>query len=340
MSKRFNPKFTSHPAGYVVWRLGLIFLCLLAVALGLYALSGVARGWSALASSLTVLIAIPYTIGAWGVFLIDPKGTKLRQGHTKLYITAPTLFMLAVLFLGSLILGEGVICMVMLSPIWLLSAIAGGLTVRSLHKKFINQSTFLCSSLMLMPILALIIDSTTPLSTDYRQVKRAIIIDAPTEAVWSYIHHIDNITAEEGRWNLSQDVIGLPRPDAARMVGHGIGAIRTSYWGESITFEEHITRSDFQKTLEWNFVFPNDSLQHHTDRHISPDGEVLKIQSGGYKLVALAENKVQLVLHTEYKMTTPLNGYSALWGELFLGDIQNNILQVIKSRSETLPHKN
>ena len=33
-------------------------------------------------------------------------------------------------------------------------------------------------------------------------------------------------------------------------------------------------------------------------------------------------------------MQTPVNGYSRLWGEIFLGDIEKNLLVLIKQRAE------
>jgi hypothetical protein len=33
-------------------------------------------------------------------------------------------------------------------------------------------------------------------------------------------------------------------------------------------------------------------------------------------------------------MKTRLNGYAALWGELFLGDLESNLLALVKGRAE------
>jgi hypothetical protein len=40
------------------------------------------------------------------------------------------------------------------------------------------------------------------------------------------------------------------------------------------------------------------------------------------------------VLDTGYRMRTPVNGYAALWGELFLGDLEGNLLALVKQRAE------
>ena len=41
-----------------------------------------------------------------------------------------------------------------------------------------------------------------------------------------------------------------------------------------------------------------------------------------------------MTLDTRYRIRTPVNAYSAWWGEVFLGDIHDNLLAVIKARAE------
>jgi len=81
-------------------------------------------------------------------------------------------------------------------------------------------------------------------------------------------------------------------------------------------------------------MFPDKSIQHNTDHHISPDGPLLRIETGQYELAALPEGKTRLTLETRYRMRTRLGAYLGWWGERLLGDIQENILAVIKDRAE------
>ncbi|GJL93645.1 MAG: hypothetical protein DHS20C05_00500 [Hyphococcus sp.] len=86
--------------------------------------------------------------------------------------------------------------------------------------------------------------------------------------------------------------------------------------------------------MRWKFEFPNSSVHQYTDRHISPDGKHLRVIDGGYKLVSLGPERTKLILDTRYTATTPVNLYSSIWGELILGDIQNNVLKIVKDRTE------
>ena len=108
--------------------------------------------------------------------------------------------------------------------------------------------------------------------------------------------------------------------------------MRHAQWGENITFEEHIIDWQENEALSWEFVFPNDSISRYTDQHISPEGRHLRIQEGGYRLEPLSDGRTRLTLYTDYEAQTPMNTYAAIWGEIFLGGIQANILEIIEGR--------
>ena len=62
--------------------------------------------------------------------------------------------------------------------------------------------------------------------------------------------------------------------------------------------------------------------------------EALKIDSGYYMITPLTDKTTRLTLRTNYIAKTHVNAYAELWGEILLGDIQNNILAIIKQRAE------
>ncbi len=65
-----------------------------------------------------------------------------------------------------------------------------------------------------------------------------------------------------------------------------------------------------------------------------PDSPYFRVTDGGYRMTPLGDDRTQLSLDTRYWMRTPVNSYAALWGELFLGDMENNLLAMIKQRAE------
>jgi hypothetical protein len=118
------------------------------------------------------------------------------------------------------------------------------------------------------------------------------------------------------------------------LVGEGIGADRWAYWGQDIRFRERITEWQVERRIAWSFIFDEMSAWDFTDRHLRPDSPYFRVTAGGYRLEPIGPDRTRVVLETSYLMRTPVNAYSALWGELFLGDLESNLLAVIKQRAE------
>ena len=66
-----------------------------------------------IAAAMSVFFGIPFFIGAWSVFLFDINSDK----SAKFYFWFPLLCLTIVIIIGSFILREGVLCVVMLSPL-------------------------------------------------------------------------------------------------------------------------------------------------------------------------------------------------------------------------------
>ena len=180
--------------------------------------------------------------------------------------------------------------------------------------------------------MTLLIDQQMTPPRETRTVVREIVVDAPAAAVWPRLLAIPAIAPGEGRWNISQNLLRLPRPVAAHLSGTGPGAVRDAHWQDDIRFQEIITDWQPGKALQWRFAFPDPSIHERTDRHIEPHGRHLWIDTGGYRLVPLADGRTKIRLWTRYHVATPFNGYAGWWGERILGDIQNNILAILAER--------
>ena len=143
---------------------------------------------------------------------------------------------------------------------------------------------------------------------------------------------VADIDAAEGVWTVSQSLLGLPRPTGAKLTGRGEGAVRDAEWQGGVRFREIVTRWQPDRALQWRFSFPDASIRLRTDEHIDPHGRHLWIESGGYDLIPTQDGGTKIRLWTRYRAATPLNAYAAMWGEMILGDIQNNVLAIVAGR--------
>ncbi|MFM5907299.1 MAG: hypothetical protein ACKOPO_06915 [Novosphingobium sp.] len=285
-------------------------------------------GWSA-------LIIIPAALGALVSHLVDPQGMNSPVGC----FAAPTMAIIAITGLAFLFIGEGAICIAMVLPLWIPAAIGGGLVQhynarRRIRSDGDNAGDIFQSSWLALPLFALVLEQTLPAPWQSEAVSREVIVNAPADSVWPLLVSIPAIKDHEGRANLTQDILGVPRPVSARLEPVAGQLVRKAEWGKGIRFEERITRMEPGRAIGWTFAFPDDSVSRHTDRHISPDGPVLKILSGGYLLEPLPDGRTRVRLTTQYRMRSHLAPYLSLWGDQLLGDVEANVLAIIQKRAE------
>lgn len=303
------------------------FALALAIALSAFFLFSASRSGSIWFASLWFLALLPAVLCALICYVGDPDQTR----SAGFYGWVPVVLCLIVCVGSAFVLHEGVICIVMLSPVWLVSGWAGAFIMRSQRRR---RGRTLQSSFLIIPLAAAMVEAQLPMPQDLVSVSRTALVHAAPEEIWPYAVSSRDIGEHEGRWTISHNLIGIPRPRQSTVVGTGVGAVRTAYWGDHINFQERIVDWAPGRRLGWDFNFTNSSVQDYTDKHISPDGEFLTIQSGDYVLRPVGPHLTEVTLTTRYVAKTHVNPYARLWGELMMGDIHDNVLSIIKARAE------
>lgn len=303
------------------------FALALVVALSVFLLLSASRAGSFWFGSLSFLALLPAWLCALICYVGDPEGTR----PPSFYRWIPIVLWAIVYVVAALVLHEGVICLAMLSPVWLVSGFIGAFGIRSMRRR---TGRSVQSSFLIIPLVAAMLEAQAPIPHDTVTLTRSVVIHAAPEAVWRYAVSSRGIGPREGRWTITHNLMGMPRPRESVIVGTGVGAVRTAFWGDHVNFEERIVEWQPGRKLGWRFSFTNSSVQDYTDKHISPDGEFLTIESGDYRLRPLSPDTTELTLTTRYIAKTHVNPYARLWGELMMGDVQDNVLTIIKDRAE------
>lgn len=312
---------------------GVLALALLAVGIAPFVLQ---QGYGAGAGWVLAWFGIPFAIGVL-VAMSDPDRGRGRVLQTCTWVLA---WAVVTCILMAVLLGEAAICiLIVFAPLVLASVLGAWMTHLLAYgfQKRRPEATRPAALLMALLVLGgtLAFDLTVPAPRDSYSVARSIDIAAPPEAVWPLLLDLRDIAETEGTANLTQSVLQVPRPRSAVVVGQGVGAVRHGRWGPHVSFEEHLTSWSEGQSLGWRFVFPNDSVQIYTDRRIAPDGPLLFIETGGYRLEARPDGGTRLTLTTSYAAVTHMNAWASLWGEIMIGDIQTNILTIIRDRAES-----
>lgn len=301
-----------------------------AFALGVYLLLAATRPDTGLIS-FSFLLVLPAAVCGFICYVCDPWKSR-THGQ---YLRVPLWTLAGVVVVSLVVLREGVICILMLSPLWLISGTLGAAVTYRLRRRVYDTRTY-SMAMLALPLIAIQVEPLIPLPVTTATVTREVSIDARAEAIWPLLRGVPDVRPGEGIWNISQDLIGLPRPIGARLAHDGLGADRFARWDHNIRFRERITDWRLGRRIGWRFIFDDIAGWGYTDRHLMPDSPYFNVTTGGYRVDPLPGGRTKVTLHTEYRIRTPLNRYAQLWGELLLGDVENNILAVIKHRAERI----
>ncbi len=285
-------------------------------------------------SGFAFMVLIPFAIGA----LITGAGLQI---YWNIGCIAAPAGLFAVVFAVMRFTGqEGLICILMVLPFWLTAGLGGGLATWFIDRRQRRAAAaggatrVQAVALVALPFAVLYAEEASPPAWEERTVERSVVIAADACDVWPLLLSIPAVGPDEGIATFTHDLAGIPRPAEARLVERGGQLVREGRWGEAIRFEERVTTLEPGRRIAWDFAFPDNSVQAYTDHHISPDGPMLNIARGGYTLTPLKGGRVRVSLATTYRMRSRLGWYAGLWGERMLGDVEDNVLAIIKQRAE------
>ena len=244
--------------------------------------------------TIAALLGIPAGIGALVSHTTDPDGEQSAMGC---YVW-PTVGIFAAIAVVWLFAREGVICIAMILPLWIPAAIAGAsvqhFNRKRREKRGTDPTRFQAAGWLVIPLALVWIEAALPQPWEYRDVSRSVAIRSSPAEIWPALVTIAHVDPDEGRWNATQDLLGVPRPLGAELAKDARGLVRHARWQRGIRFDEHVTAVETGKRICWRFAFPNDSIQQETDRHIEPDGAFLKIESGCYELAPSANGTTRV----------------------------------------------
>lgn len=278
--------------------------------------------------SSSFLIALPLLTGLFIALFAHINQPSTTFAHIFQLCTQNfIMFIIIAIFL----LQEGIICLVMASPILLILLLLGGGIGHILCKIGIRPK----SNLPVMAALPLLLLLPKPqANTQYSQTHKDIIIDAPVEAVWEQINHINDIKSEELGSHFIYN-IGVPKPISGMTVEENNELVRKIYWEKNIHFEEHITEYIPNQKISWKFHFDQTSFPSYAlDEHVTIGGEYFDLLKTSYTLSEYGANKTKLGIDIHYRLSTNLNWYAEFWAKTSLNSFSNAVLELYQHRLE------
>lgn len=219
---------------------------------------------------------------------------------------------------------EGVICLIIVSPLLLFFVCLGALLGRWLFQ-FTNHRL----NLSLIP-LALAFLSFDVLSPHHYEnaVSDQVIIRAPPSQVWSHLATVPLISEKPEYWLFQ---IGLPYPIQSIVTGQGVGAKRQCIFSHNRVFEEQIT--------EWQ---PEHKLTFEIT-HQPRDPEILghaRVERGQFLLKDNGDGTTTLTGTSWYELYVYPSWYYDLWASRIARQVHFRVMDHIKTVCEQGHPKN
>ena len=224
-----------------------------------------------------LFVVSPLIIGAVTAYIGNRRSDIGGRATWALVKSAAVLGGLALLALAL----EGLICIVVVAPLWLLMSAIGGLIGRAIARATYRPPRSTSAALVVIP-LVYALEAIFPASVTFEN-QVSIDIKAPRAAVWRSITAMGNI--EEPPGLLFR--LGLAHPLSGRLVGEGVGAERHGEFSTGIAVE---------RITEWipnhrlGFVVLNDVP---TVRELSPYHHVHAPHVVGYFATTLASFELE-----------------------------------------------
>lgn len=276
------------------------------------------------------LIFAPISVGAISVYFSHKdieSGSASRMGVA----AATMLFFLVSMFL---LLLEGLVCIILVAPVFMIASLMGG-AIMGLVLKYTKKSNGVVSCIAILPFALSFAETLLPVKPGDTEVRNSIEIDASADLIFHKLYNVSEISSDELGFSFMH-LVGLPRPIEAQMDATGIGAVRTSRWGKGVEFQERITEWEASRKMMYEFIIPKGSIPRDAlDRHVELGGEYFTVVSGGYEIECASAQRCTLHLHTVYRNSSRLQLYGNIWAHIVLSDFHSSILGLMKNRAET-----
>jgi len=283
--------------------------------------------------SVSFILSVPFACGALSVAIGRFAGSDNWIIHA---ILLPVFTLGLGLILCVIAKIEAIICIIMASPILMVGAILGGITAHVALPKNGPPRGLQVTFAVFLPFIAAWFESTLHWPSETKSITNTIDIDAPAELIWPEIASVGAIEPSEIR-NSWIYQIGFPKPIAATLDHHRLGGIRVATFERGVSFFEIITDWRPSETLSFSIeADPAFIPRSAFDQHIIVGGRFYDVLDGTYRIEPLTENTSRLHLTSNHRLSTRFNSYAAWWSVRIMDQIQGTILEVIRSRSESV----
>jgi hypothetical protein len=275
---------------------------------------------------------MPFALGSVTVYFAEVG----RAQPIWRWIILPWVSMAGALAATMLVLLEGAICVLMLTPLALvlasLGGLLGGLAGRMVRSRRLRLSMMAC--VMVLPFFTATWERPVFYQLELRRVENVIDIKASPEVIWRNIERVRAIRTEELPKSWTRK-IGFPDPVEATLSHEGVGGVRNASFTGGLSFIETVDVWEPEQRLAFSIAADTDRIPATTlDEHVRVGGPYFDVLRGEYRLESLGNGVTRLHLSSQQRVSTDFNWYARLWTDAVMSDLQRRILHVIRQRCE------
>jgi hypothetical protein len=222
------------------------------------------------------------------------------------------------LFMSAIFLGEGVMCLLIVSPLVLIFILIGVFVGRLIFKRKNNTMNISVFSLLFM----IFISDTLSHHSYENMVSDTIIIHAKPDSIWRHVVAFDSIQEPPHYWLFK---IGMPCPKASIVDGYYEGAGRKCIFSNGYTFDERI--SVYKPGDDLVFDITNQPRDPEIMGHID-------LVRGEFKLKDNGDGTTTLTGNSWYKLYVFPTWYYDIWAVSLVRNVHTRVMENIKKLSE------
>lgn len=261
----------------------------------------------------SIFVIVPILMGmvsAWFWIKLE-----LRSKHIVGYSILNGL--LAIL-LSYIFLGEGVICLLIVSPLIFAFITSGAfLGQRMFRKNNQRLNVSVCSLLFLV----FVVDSLSE-HNYVNLVADEMVINATPEQIWKHVVAFDKIEKKDNYWLFQ---IGMPSPAQTTVEGYYKGAGRKCIFSNGYIFEEKIVTYEPNKNLTFDII--GQPLDPEIMGHID-------ILRGQFLLKDNGNGTTTLIGNSWYRLHVFPIWYYDIWAKSITRNVHLRVMEHIKELSE------
>ena len=270
----------------------------------------------------------PLVVGATTVYVAERRLRRTWSYYIVSSVSANLLFVCATL----LMLIEGLICAIVIVPLFAIVGMIGGLIMGIVCRLTMWPKQTLYS-IALLPFLLGGVEGTIETPSRFGTVERTVSIAAAPEVIWQEIMNAGDI--QPGEMNRAWIFrIGVPLPLAGVVQQSPEGPVRKITMGKDVHFDQVFTEFEENRYVHWTYRLYEDSFPPYAlDDHVLVGGYYFDVRDTSYSLVPIARG-TELRIRMGYRVTTQFNWYAEPVAQLLLGNFEEVVLDFYRRRSQ------